>query len=55
MHISQKEAFHILNNLEKYVEKFESARQKKVTPGAMRLIQELLTEASFPDKRTNLH
>lgn len=57
MNLSQQEAFLILSDLDNYVAKYERARKRKVTPGAMRLIQEILTTASFPSggASQNLH
>jgi cystathionine beta-lyase/cystathionine gamma-synthase len=48
MKLNQQEAYYILSNLETFVSRFESSTSKKVTPGALQIIQELLTEASFP-------
>jgi hypothetical protein len=50
MRINQNEAYYILTNLDEFVASFEKGTEKKVTPGAMRIIQEILTEASFPEK-----
>ena len=57
MKLSHEEAYLILNNLDSYVAKFERTTRKKVTPGAMQIIQEILTEASFPkgSNSENLH
>lgn len=57
MKLNHEEAYLILNNLDSYVAKFEQTTRKKVTPGAMQIIQEILTEASFPKgkKSENLH
>ena len=57
MKIDRDEAYYILTNLDTFVNRFESATQKRVTPGALQIIQEILTEASFPQgSRTgNLH
>ncbi len=57
MKLNKEEAYFILTNLENFVQRFESSTRKKVTPGALQIIQEILTEASFPGKlgSTNLH
>lgn len=57
MKLNHEEAYLILNNLDSYVAKFEQTTRKKVTPGAMQIIQEILTEASFPKGKEseNLH
>jgi carbamate kinase len=48
MRLNQNDAYYILTNLNLYVENFENETNKKITPAAMQLIQEILTEASFP-------
>lgn len=48
MKLSREQAYYILTNLDNFVNQFESATQKKVTPGALQIIQELLTDISFP-------
>ena len=48
MKLNQEEAYFILTNLDTFVNRFESTTRKKVTPGALQIIQEILTEASFP-------
>ncbi|MFZ2958723.1 MAG: hypothetical protein WA705_17680 [Candidatus Ozemobacteraceae bacterium] len=48
MKLNRDEAYYILTNLDTFVTRFESATQKRVTPGALQIIQEILTEASFP-------
>ncbi|MEW6711545.1 MAG: hypothetical protein AB1403_17110 [Candidatus Riflebacteria bacterium] len=57
MKLNQEEAYYILTNLDTFVSRFEATTRKKVTPGALQIIQEILTEASFPDKisAANLH
>ncbi len=57
MKLNQDEAYYILTNLESFVSRFEATTRKKVTPGALQIIQEILTEASFPDGTgtSNLH
>lgn len=57
MKLDQKEAYFILTNLDSFVTKFEKSTSKKVTPGALQIIQEILTEASFPDgiASNNIH
>jgi len=57
MKLNQQEAYFILSNLDTFVNRFESKTSKKVTPGALQIIQELLTEASFPGgmDSNNLH
>ncbi len=57
MKLNQSEAYFILTNLETFVSRFESTTSKKVTPGALQIIQEILTEASFPGglDSNNLH
>jgi hypothetical protein len=50
MRLNQNEAYYILTNLDEFVASFEKGTEKKVTPGAMKIIQEILTEASFPEK-----
>ncbi len=48
MKLNQEEAYFILTNLDTFVNRFESTTRKKVTPGALQIIHEILTEASFP-------
>ncbi len=48
MKLSRDEAYYILTNLENFVTRFEESTKRKVTPGALQIIQEILTEASFP-------
>jgi hypothetical protein len=48
MKLNRDEAYYILTNLDHFVSRFEKSTNKKVTPGAMQIIHELLTEASFP-------
>ncbi|HNX77605.1 MAG TPA: hypothetical protein PLM07_05630 [Candidatus Rifleibacterium sp.] len=57
MKLNQEEAYFILTNLDTFVTRYESATQKKVTPGAMQIIHEILTEASFPvgNRSSHLH
>lgn len=57
MKLNQEEAYYILTNLESFVSRFEATTRKKVTPGALQIIQEILTEASFPEGpgTANLH
>lgn len=49
MKLNQDEAYFILTNLDTFVNRFEASTRRKVTPGALQIIQEILTEASFPD------
>jgi len=49
--LTKDEAYYILTNLDLFVNNFESATQKRVTPGALQIIQEILTEVSFPNGR----
>lgn len=49
MKLTKDEAYYILTNLDLFVTNFETATQKKVTLGALQIIQEILTEASFPN------
>ena len=55
--MNRDEAYYILTHLDTFVHRFESSTQKRVTPGALQIIQEILTEASFPQgpKTANLH
>ena len=57
MKLNQEEAYFILTNLDTFVNRYESSTQKKVTPGALQIIHEILTEASFPGgmNSSNLH
>ena len=57
MKLNQQEAYYILSNLDTFVSHFESSTSKKVTPGALQIIHEILTEASFPGgmDSNNLH
>lgn len=57
MQLSQDDAYYVLTNLDMFVNKFEKATHKKVTPGALQIIHEILTEASFPEgaKSKNLN
>ncbi len=48
MKLSKDEAYYILTNLDQFVAHFEKATAKKVTPGALQIIHEILTEVSFP-------
>lgn len=50
MKLNKDEAYYILSNLDMFVSRFEETTSKKVTPGAMQIIHEILTEASFPDR-----
>lgn len=47
--ISQSEAEYVLKNLDSFVKRFERVTRKKVTPGALQIIHEILTEAAFPN------
>jgi hypothetical protein len=49
MKLNRDEAYYILTNLDMFVNHFERATSKRVTPGALQIIQEILTEVSFPD------
>ena len=49
MKLNRDQAYYILTNLDTFVTQFESATHKKVTPGALAIIHELLTEVSFPN------
>ena len=53
--LNQEEAYFILTNLDNFVNRFESSTNKKVTPGALQIIQEILTEASFPGGAASRH
>lgn len=57
MQLNQEEAYYVLTNLDIFVNRFERATRKKVTPGALQIIHEMLTEASFPEgiKSKNLN
>ncbi|MBF0500305.1 MAG: hypothetical protein HQM09_09235 [Candidatus Riflebacteria bacterium] len=57
MKLNRDEAYYILTNLNTFVSRFEAATQKRVTPGALQIIQEILTEASFPigSSSSNIH
>ena len=57
MQLNQEEAYYVLTNLDVFVNRFERATHKKVTPGALQIIHEILTEASFPEgiKSKNLN
>jgi len=57
MKLNRDEAYYILTNLDAFVAKFEEATRKKVTPGALQIIHEILTEASFPcgTESKNIH
>ncbi len=57
MKLNRDEAYLILTNLDMFVTHFEAATKRKVTPGALQIIQEILTEASFPmgPESENLH
>lgn len=46
---TQQEAYYVLSNLDMFVAKFERHSHKKVTPGALEIIQRSLMEASFPE------
>ena len=48
MKLNREEAYYILTNLDHFVNNFEQATNQKVTPGALQIIHEILTEASFP-------
>lgn len=48
MKLNRDEAYFILTNLDMFVSHFERITRKKVTPGALQIINEILTEASFP-------
>lgn len=48
MKLNRDEAYYILTNLDTFVNRFESSTQKRITPGALQIIQEILTEVSFP-------
>ena len=49
MKLNRDEAYYILKHLDVFVERFEESTNKKVTPGAIQIIHEILTEASFPE------
>lgn len=49
MPLNQEEAYYVLTNLDIFVNRFERATHKKVTPGALQIIHEMLTAASFPE------
>jgi urease gamma subunit len=55
--LNREEAYYILKHLEVFVERFEESTNKKVTPGAIQIIHEILTEASFPEglNSENIH
>ena len=57
MKLSRDEAYYILTNLDSFVSHFEAATSRKVTPGALQIVHEILTEASFPEGMLseNLH
>lgn len=55
MQLNQDEAYYVLTNLDVFVNRFEKATRKKVTPGALQIIHEILTEASFPDGLNSRH
>ncbi len=55
MKLNQEEAYYILTNLDTFVSRYESATHKKVTPGALQIIHEILTEASFPGGSRSAH
>ncbi|MDD3148339.1 MAG: hypothetical protein PHD82_13675 [Candidatus Riflebacteria bacterium] len=55
MKLNQEEAYFILTNLDTFVNRYESTTQKKVTPGALQIIHEILTEASFPGGTRSSH
>lgn len=57
MKLTKDEAYYILTNLDHFVAHFERSTNKKVTPGALQIIQEILTEISFPSGTysENLH
>lgn len=55
MKLNQEEAYYILTNLETFVNRFEATTRKKVTPGALQIIHEILTEASFPGGAQSHH
>jgi len=48
MKLNRDEAYFILTNLDSFVAHFETTTKKKVTPGALQIIHEILTEVSFP-------
>ncbi|MBF0543862.1 MAG: hypothetical protein HQM08_05500 [Candidatus Riflebacteria bacterium] len=48
MKLDRTEAYYILSNLDTFINRFETATHKRVTPGALEIIQEILTTASFP-------
>ncbi len=52
MRLSREQAYYILTNLNTFVTQFESATRKKVTPGALQIIQEILTDISFPQEQS---
>ena len=58
MKLNRQEAYYILSNLETFVVHFEQVTNKKVTPGALQILHEILTEVSFPEgtaPQPNLH
>ncbi len=55
MKLNQEEAYFILTNLDTFVNRFEATTRKKVTPGALQIIHEILTEASFPGGNSSPH
>ena len=57
MKLSREEAYYILTNLDSFVTHFEASTNRKVTPGALQIIHEILTEVSFPQGMLseNLH
>ncbi|MBF0408612.1 MAG: hypothetical protein HQM10_14780 [Candidatus Riflebacteria bacterium] len=57
MKLDRSEAFYILSNLDTFINRFETATHKKVTPGALQIIHEVLSSSSFPQGSysENLH
>lgn len=55
MKLKQEEAYFILTNLDTFVNRFEDTTRKKVTPGALQIIHEILTEVSFPEGHRSHH
>jgi hypothetical protein len=53
MKLNKEEAYYILSNLDMFVSRFEQTTRKKVTPGALQIIQEILAEASFSERTEN--
>lgn len=47
--LTKEEAYYVLTNLDSFVERFERVTRKKVTPGALQIIHEILTESAYPN------